>query len=532
MKRLKTVLCTLFLASGLFLLLASGAGASGMRWKELTVYDAGSVLEEGIVYEVLTDTTIINTSAGGSGLVVAENSNVCIFVKKGATLTVKGGAGDHGTGGGAGILVPRTSRLVLAGEGTVIATGGDAGDGQDGERGSAAVVSREGNYYYGGKGGKGGAGGGGAGAGIGTAGGKGGTGTDNASYSYLYRRLDETYALRLTDLGVIASVCEPDAGDTCGTDGTDGDPGKAADMPGSIFVIGALTVEAYSGKAGAHGEAGIPGLSADSTPYGWQNIYAAGGGGGGGAGHGGYEAAAGIGPGGSGGGAGGQGGSGGTYWSASEVVFLAGGQGGFYNDESGSGLSTSDPVIKDSTWGGFGGAGGKPETNTESFALEIGKDSTVTGAPDNAVYTFFNPLDTRLTFVSSTIDYRDMGSDTFSGTKTGSFVTGYLLGESVILPREAYRAGYNFGGWYRDPGCLDGPVTMLDYEWGIGEHPVYAKWTAKTERTEDEEGGPDLSLEMKIAICITGFVVAVSFFIFLIMRTKHQEKIRNRKVHR
>ena len=55
-----------------------------------------------------------------------------LYVKKGATLTVKGGDGRGTESGGAGIRVDSGSTLIVTGGGTLNVTGGNAGNGLGG----------------------------------------------------------------------------------------------------------------------------------------------------------------------------------------------------------------------------------------------------------------------------------------------------------------------------------------------------------------------------------------------------------------
>ena len=79
--------------------------------------------------------------AGQSALKVPAGASVWILLmNKSVTLTVKGG---HGTGqvpGGAGIEVPNGAKLVICGEGTLDATGGNAANGGDGASGGAGEM--------------------------------------------------------------------------------------------------------------------------------------------------------------------------------------------------------------------------------------------------------------------------------------------------------------------------------------------------------------------------------------------------------
>ena len=131
---------------------------------------------------------------GKSGLAVAPGAEVVIYVRENCTLRASGtNAAQGGPGGGAGILCPAGSTLVVTGPGAVRAVGGDASDGEVcGRAIGGAFVDGDGDGEIdtsrGGKGGDGGGGAGagagagiggagaGAGAGIGGAGGKGGKG--------------------------------------------------------------------------------------------------------------------------------------------------------------------------------------------------------------------------------------------------------------------------------------------------------------------------------------------------------------------
>ena len=142
-------------------------------------------MTDGNTYVVQNSVSFSNSTAGGSGMSVADNATVVLYVPAGVTLTAKGGNGSGQTGGGAGIRVPSTATLIITGEGAVNATGGNAGNGGKGSDG------KSGGEGIPGVGGDGGAGGGGAGAAIGGNGGRGGAingqaGYDAESMGYLY----------------------------------------------------------------------------------------------------------------------------------------------------------------------------------------------------------------------------------------------------------------------------------------------------------------------------------------------------------
>ena len=143
-------------------------------------------------------------------------------------------AADGGPGGYAGIHVPSTATLNVYGEGTLIAYGGDAGDGNtvQGSLGSG--------------------GGGGAGAGIGGNGGSGGDANTTEISNNAYNRNDN---------------------------GLDGEAGEAC---GTINIYNTVKVYAYGG---AGGSGGIASQSAGSGGGGYPAAGIGGGGAGGGGGN-------------------------------------------------------------------------------------------------------------------------------------------------------------------------------------------------------------------------------------------------------
>ena len=221
---------------------------------------SGYTMTDGNTYVIQDSVSFSNTTVGGSGISVESNSTVVIYVPKNVTLTATGANGEGRIGGGAGICVPETSTLIITGEGSVVATGGNAGDGANGADGG------DGSYTLFGSGGSGGVGGGGAGAGVGGNGGFGG----------------------------LAS----------------GGIGGDGESMGVVYVLGSICVATSSGCGGASGSVGKHG-----QPYIYSTVYGKGynwggcGGGGGGAGS---PPKCAIGGGGSAGGAGGAGDYGGN----------------------------------------------------------------------------------------------------------------------------------------------------------------------------------------------------------------------------
>lgn len=255
-------------------------------------------------YYMTENLTFSNNTAGGSGLTI--QGTVYIYIPSGVTLTATGADGEGTTGGGAGILVPSGTTLNIFGEGTIVATGGNAANGGNGGNGTAAsFVSPN---YYAGLGGAGGNGGGGAGAGIGTAGGNGGNGAAQLAEEDASRPKANTED-------------EEWNGELSGLIGTNGTGGATAAAVGTVNIASTITQTIAGGAKGVGGAAGLHG---GYICYGDGDVYsssaggdseielptldtstlkavAGGGGGGGGAGGGSAQA---IGTGGAGGGGG------------------------------------------------------------------------------------------------------------------------------------------------------------------------------------------------------------------------------------
>ena len=285
---------------------------SDVRWQTLSEgSSSGKTLQSGRYY--VTKNISFTNSSTGSGLTIAPQSVVYIHVPKGVTLTATGGDASGRDGAGAGILLPWGSTLYLEGEGTVVATGGNAANGANGKDGDDASCDFDNmKWAWVGGGGPGGNGGGGAGAGIGTAGGAGGAGGSAPK--------KEDYYSTWTENGIAGSA---------------GSSGRTANAMGQLYVSNGLNVEANGGGQGKAGSAGRAGKSC--LRYGAHDYSIPGGGGGGAGGFGG--AATGIGTGGPGGGGGGGGAKGSHEWAATGFykVFANGGKGGRNGDGSNAG---------------------------------------------------------------------------------------------------------------------------------------------------------------------------------------------------
>ncbi len=309
----------------IFIILALVIGVAE-AWGQTALPDASATLVSGTIYTATTKT--INGT-----LTVPTGGTVTIYIPAGVTLTINGtnagngydgnigdesprkshshnstcagnGGKENACGGAGGngampaICVPTGATLILTGEGTLIATGGNAGSGGNGGNGQDAHGSFIVNYY-GGAGGAGAGGGGGAAAAIGGAGGHGGAGGKGGKYG------------ANGFLGII--------GPGSGGEGGDGISGTSGQAMGNVWIIGNVTVETTNGNGsteaaqisnGTQGTSGakvigwIPALSGNMQFFG---------GNGGNFGYGGSAATYGIGGGGNGG-DGGHGGHGGDIF--------------------------------------------------------------------------------------------------------------------------------------------------------------------------------------------------------------------------
>ena len=99
-----------------------GTSPIGNEWTNLlSGYYWGQTLSSGR-YHVDKNVTYYNSS-GGSGLTIAENATVYIYISEGVTLTATGGNASGKTGAGAGIELPASSTLYLMGKGNTLPNG-------------------------------------------------------------------------------------------------------------------------------------------------------------------------------------------------------------------------------------------------------------------------------------------------------------------------------------------------------------------------------------------------------------------------
>ncbi|MBO6144376.1 MAG: hypothetical protein J6O54_03845 [Prevotella sp.] len=352
-------------------------------WVTLSGSSNGSYVLQSGHYYVPNNTTFTGENSE-SGLTIASGATVYINVAKGAMLSATGGKASGRIGAGAGIELPRGSKLYLMGEGRVIARGGDAANGANGGQGDDGGWRDSGDDdgVWGGNGGAGGNGGGGAGAGIGTRGADGGSGGAKA----------------------ITSLIKWDKAD--GVTGNNGSQGGTAEPMGVLMIeqTYGLQVSATGGSAGTYGGAGgARGKDGFRHVTSGFNYTLAGGGGGGGGGFGG--AASDIGTGGPGGGGGGSG-SGGSIGKNLRELYRAGSIGGSggYNangQRAGTGgnsyiTDAKQPEIRNysgsATFDDEGWKGGKDTRCFGGNGVGCGSAS-VSSSTDNLYKVRFNVMD-------------------------------------------------------------------------------------------------------------------------------------------
>ena len=181
---------------------------------------------------------------------VQDGATVVLFIPKDVALGAYGSGQRNigiGSGGGAGIEVPSTSTLVVTGEGTVDARGGE-----------------------------------------GTSGGRGGNGGNGEAWAYWSPSYDPKEAI------VGGTGGAGGAGGSGGYGGGAGIGGAGNQTMGTVYILGSVQVHAYSGNGGtSFGATGTKGKSASATlpsrtvpnyvPVYTQSYGGGGGGGGGGA---------------------------------------------------------------------------------------------------------------------------------------------------------------------------------------------------------------------------------------------------------
>ncbi|MBQ6327729.1 MAG: hypothetical protein IJI35_01825, partial [Kiritimatiellae bacterium] len=162
---------TQVLAAGVFALAALPVFAGFTRTGTIST-SVRKQLNDQTVYTVSVNNLTVSGSSGMSALYLAPNTTAVLYIPTNITLKVKGGSGSETMGAGAGIEIPPSATLIVAGGGRLEAIGGKAASGGNGgDGGNAQVIDDDDDphdeYGKAGTGGAGGQGGGGAGAGIG-----------------------------------------------------------------------------------------------------------------------------------------------------------------------------------------------------------------------------------------------------------------------------------------------------------------------------------------------------------------------------
>ena len=454
---------------------------------------SGYTMTDGNTYVVQNSVTFSNTTAGGSGMSVADNATVVLYIPAGVTLTAKGANGSGQIGGGAGILVPETSVLVITGEGIINATGGNAGNGGNGANGSKGS-SIECSYYnyppyegastlvYGtagkgssGIGGAGGNGGGGAGAAIGGNGATGGSGGNGA-----------TSRAHLSYIHAGPKFCGN------GNSGSYGCAGGNGIGMGACYVLGNVDIVVTGGTSGSAGKAGG---FADWTYYFYnqhsaEEHFATCGGGGGGGGGAGKSPSCAIGGGGTSGGGGGGGGSGAIACRDNDCYNIypltnahgGSGTGGMSNVSSGT-----TGASKEKTWGGTYANAIDYQTKPSYFYGGDGGTGGAAGAEGGVGTLYMSPTSTvnvdRETLSATThpaaqytITFDVNGGAYSSSAEALTATLGCELPDCIPTPM---RRGYLFDGWQTATGeeyyGASGTKSKSDYP-ATEDIILYAQW--------------------------------------------------------
>ena len=423
----------------------------------------GANLENNTIYDVNSD-LLLSAAAGSSKFRVLGSDVVAINIKKGVTLTLKGGDATGETGAGAAISVAPGATLYIMGEGTLVATGGAAGNGCGGSSGGNGWVGKDEERGKGGTGGTGGKGGGGGAPAIGGVGGDGGNGGGGGSGK--------------------EKECSRGAFSSDGDSGSPGSSGSNGGGMGRVVILGNVTVKATAGAAATADGSG--GGSGSMGYYKWTNSYVAGGGGGGGGGARGQDAQYGIGGGGAGGAGGGGGGGGGTVCNSAGGEATGWGDGGSggksYTGSSGSsgtrGGSRSVSLYYGSAKGGGGGEGGAANTKRgDNGTLEIGPSVKFISTPSRASNAPLVPAKSGGLYTTHLNFYSQ-------GEKVGEDTAQMML-KMPETPPALTRNGYRFLGYFTvaegkaGGRCIYGPdYAPASPVWESVENSVdlYAHW--------------------------------------------------------
>ena len=437
---------------------------------------SGYTMTDGNTYVIKNSVSFSNSTAGGSGMSIADNATVVLYVPAGVTLTAKGANGSGRTGGGAGIRVPQTATLIITGEGTVNATGGNAGNGGNGKDGLVGILETKYNSQYlqgtgkgsSGIGGSGGSGGGGAGVGIGGAGGYGGNGGDGGA-----ARVVSSYAHYYEFCGD-------------GNAGSKGLSGESGQTMGTCYVIGTTIINANRGNSGGAGNAGEIADWITGVNGGHSVTFAVCGGGGGGGGGAGSSPIYAIGGGGGAGGGGGGAGSGALTAKMSNIPpggicnangggggggksSIADGYSGTNKNYTHGAISKGNNVVEKDYYGGDGGAGGAAGAEGGAGTLYVSPTATV-----NVNRTKLSA--TTHSSAQYTIIFNANGGQFSSAGESLTATLGCDLPNCIPAPT---RRGYLFDGWRTAAGeeyyGTSGAKSMSSYP-VVGNVTLYAQW--------------------------------------------------------
>ena len=407
------------------------------------VVEGPVVLSDGEIYTVASDETIVG-AAGQSAIAVADGASAIINIKSGATLTVGGGYASGTKGAGPAICVPESSTLYIVGEGTLIATGGAAGNGRAGYDGGFGMLHI---YYKEGRGGVGGYGGDGGGGGAPAIGGRGGNGGAGGTYGGGDTFLECTSSSFTGD----------------GDNGHDGEAGTNGSGMGKVVILGNVTVQATAGAAAtSDGSGGANGAKDTDEGSGWSDAYVAGGGGGGGGGARGQSAQYGIGGGG------------------------AGGNGAVGNGNAGSsGGERQGNTYYGTANGGLGGNGGASAAHGGNGTLQTLGSVSLTVSPARTAEqpAALSAEDAPAAPVTVTFMSDGASVDTAQAT---------LMLAPPAAPAPAAKANYAFQGYYTAGGMqiYDENLNSIYPVWQtIEDTTLQARWVQTYTFTFVSEGG-------------------------------------------
>ena len=76
------------------------------------------------------------------------------------------------------------------------------------------------------------------------------------------------------------------------------------------------------------------------------------------------------------------------------------------------------------------------------------------------------------------ITYCDRSGDTFSGEFAEGKPVTHTYGTETVL-KNANKANYNFGGWYKDSLCLEDSITKIEADELTNDITLYARWNGR-----------------------------------------------------